>query len=71
MVGESSLEEDGAEWNDNAAERALRSGVVIRKITWENQSDDGATAHAVLMSVGEMCNLRKGRRTSSTTRWAT
>ncbi|MDG6977804.1 MAG: transposase [Nitrososphaerota archaeon] len=28
------LEEDGVDWNNNAAERALRSSVVIRKITY-------------------------------------
>ncbi len=53
------LEEDGVEWNNNAAERALRSSVVIRKITYGNQSDEGAAAHAVLMSLRETCNLRK------------
>ena len=53
------LEEEGIDWNNNAAERALRSSVVIRKITYGNQSDEGAAAHAVLMSVRETCNLRK------------
>ena len=47
------------DWNNNAAERALRSSVVIRKITYGNQSDEGAHAHAVLMSIRETCNLRK------------
>jgi transposase len=53
------LEEDGVDWNNNAAERALRSSVVIRKITYGNQSDEGAAAHAVLMSVRQTCGLRK------------
>jgi transposase len=54
------LEEDGMDWNNNAAERALRSSVVIRKITtYGNQSDEGAHAHAVLMSIRETCGLRK------------
>jgi transposase len=53
------LEEDGIDWNNNAAERALRSSVVIRKITYGNQSDEGARAHAVLMSIRETCGLRK------------
>jgi transposase len=53
------LEEDGVAWNNNAAERALRSSVVIRKITYGNQSDEGAHAHAVLMSIRETCGLRK------------
>ena len=38
------LEEKGVDWNNNAAERALRSSVVIRKITYGNQSDEGARA---------------------------
>jgi hypothetical protein len=54
------LEEDGAvDWNNNAAERALRPSVVIRKITYGNQSEEGAHAHAVLMSVRETCTLRQ------------
>src|SRR5207247_6596739 len=53
------LEQDGVDWNNNAAERALRSSVVIRKITYGNQSDEGARAHAVLMSIRETCGLRK------------
>lgn len=53
------LEEEGVDWNNNAAERALRSSVVIRKITYGNQSDEGAAAHAVLMSIKETCSLRK------------
>lgn len=53
------LEEDGVAWNNNAAERALRPSVVIRKITYGNQSDEGARAHAVLMSIKETCSLRK------------
>ncbi|MEM4062334.1 MAG: transposase, partial [Conexivisphaerales archaeon] len=52
------LEEEGVDWNNNAAERALRSSVVIRKMTYGNQSDEGARAHAVLMSIKETCNLR-------------
>ena len=38
---------------------ALRSSVVIRKVTYGNQSDEGARAHAVLMSVKETSSLRK------------
>jgi transposase len=53
------LEEQGVDWNNNAAERALRPSVVIRKITYGNQSEEGAHAHAVLMSVRETCALRK------------
>ena len=39
--------------------RALRSSVVIRKIMYGNQSDEGARAHAILMSIRETCTLRK------------
>ena len=53
------LEEKGVDWNNNAAERALRPSVVIRKITYGNQSEEGAHAHAVLMSIRETCGLRK------------
>jgi transposase len=53
------LQEEGVDWNNNAAERALRSSVLIRKITYGNQSDEGARAHAVLMSIMEACNLRE------------
>jgi transposase len=50
--------EGGIAWNNNAAERALRPSVVIRKMTYGNQSEEGARAHAILMSVKETCNLR-------------
>lgn len=53
------LEEEGIDWNNNATERALRSSVVIGKITHGNQSDEGAAAHATLMSIRETCSLRK------------
>jgi transposase len=52
------LEEDGVDWNNNASERAIRPSVVIRKITYGNQSIEGANAHKVLMSIRETCNLR-------------
>ena len=54
-------EEDGADWNNNAVERTLRPRAVIGKITYENQSDERAHAHAILMSIGETCGLRKGK----------
>ncbi|MDG7007592.1 MAG: transposase [Nitrososphaerota archaeon] len=54
-----SLEQDGVGWNNNSAERALRSSVVIRKITYGDQSEEGAHAHAVLMSIRVTCGLRK------------
>ena len=40
-------------------ERTLRPSAVIGKITYENQSDERAHAHAVLMPIGETCGLRK------------
>jgi len=52
------LEERGIEWNNNAAERAIRPSVIIRKITYGNQSTNGADVHKVLMSVRETCNMR-------------
>lgn len=52
------LEEDGVDWNNNASERAIRPSVVIRKITYGNQSIEGADAYKVLMSVSETCKLR-------------
>jgi transposase len=53
------LGEDGSiDWNNNAAERALRPSVVIRKTTYGNQSEEGARTHAVLMTIKETCNLR-------------
>ena len=52
------LEEKDVDWNNNVAERAIRPSVVIRKITYGNQSTNGADVHKVLMSVSETCKLR-------------
>jgi transposase len=52
------LEEKGVDWNNNRAERAIRPSVVIRKMTYGNQSMNGADVHKVLMSVSETCKLR-------------
>ena len=46
------------DWNNNTAERAIRPSVVIRKITYGNQSTNGADVHKVLMSISETCKLR-------------
>ncbi|MGH2613083.1 MAG: IS66 family transposase, partial [Rhabdochlamydiaceae bacterium] len=43
------------DYHNNAAERAIRPNVVIRKITNGHRSDDGATSHKILMSVKETC----------------
>ena len=45
------LWEDEVEGTNNAAERALRPAVVMRKITGGSRSDRGAKATAILMSV--------------------
>ena len=45
------LWEEGVEATNNAAERALRPAVVMRKITGGSRSERGARATAVLMSV--------------------
>ena len=45
------LWEEGLEGTNNAAERALRPAVVMRKITGGSRSEAGARATAVLMSV--------------------
>jgi len=52
------LEKKECDWNNNAAERAIRPNVVVRKVTYGNKSLDGAKAHAVLMSIRETCKLR-------------
>jgi transposase len=52
------LEEKEVDWNNNTAERAIRPSVVIRKITYGNQSIEGASAHKVLMSIKETCSRR-------------
>jgi|GEM_PF-1970851 len=46
--------------HDNDAERAIRSCVVIRKITYGNKSEDGARAITRLMSVSETC-IKRGQ----------
>lgn len=52
------LENEECDWNNNAAERAIRPSVVVRKVTYGNRSITGAKAHAVLMSIKETCRLR-------------
>jgi hypothetical protein len=52
------LEQDGVECHNNAAERAIRPCVVIRKITSGNKTLDGARAQAVLLSIRETCAKR-------------
>ncbi len=45
--------------DNNAAERAIRPAVVIRKNSYANQSEQGATTMAVLMTVFRTLRLRK------------
>jgi hypothetical protein len=52
------LEEKSVDWNNKAAEGAIISSVVIRKITYGNQSTNGADVHKVLMSISETCKFR-------------
>jgi len=44
--------------HNNAAERAIRPNVVIRKITNGHRSESGACTHKILMSVRETCRSR-------------
>lgn len=52
------LEED-VDWNNNAAERAIRSDVVRRKISGGNRSAQGAKDYEIIASVMDTCKLRK------------
>jgi len=45
--------------DNNRAERALRPSVVMRKITYGNNSDSGARNHEILMSLVETSKLHK------------
>ncbi|MDI1495453.1 MAG: Transposase [Cenarchaeum symbiont of Oopsacas minuta] len=48
----------GTDSHNNAAERAIRPNVVIRKITNGHRTDDGANSHKILMSIKETCRQR-------------
>ena len=52
------LEAKDVHWNNNAAERAIRPSVVVRKNTYGSRSDTGAWNHAVLMTMNETCRMR-------------
>jgi len=47
--------------DNNRAERALRPSVVMRKITYGNNSDTGARNHEILMSLVETSKLRNAK----------
>ena len=53
------LEQEGVEPTNNSAERALRTGVQWRKISFGNRSAAGELATARLLSVSQTCRLRK------------
>ena len=53
------LERDGVEPTNNSAERALRTGVQWRKISFGNRSAAGELATARLLSVTQTCRLRQ------------
>jgi transposase len=52
------VELPGVPFHNNAAERALRSSVVARKISYGSKSSEGVQAHEVLRSVTETQVLR-------------
>ena len=52
------LEAGEVHWNNNAAERAIRPSVVVRKNSYGSRSSAGALNHAVLMTVSETCRMR-------------
>lgn len=46
------------DYHNNAAERAIRPNVIIRKIINGHRSERGAASHKILMSVKETCRMR-------------
>jgi transposase len=52
------LEVASCDYHNNAAERIIRSPVVIRKISGGNKSEAGACTHGILMSTFATYNLR-------------
>jgi len=53
------LEEEGVEPTNNSAERALRTGVQWRKVSFGNRSAAGELATARLLTVAETCDLQQ------------
>jgi transposase len=53
------IEEEGVEPTNNSAERALRTGVQWRKISFGNRSAAGELATARLLTVAETCDLQR------------
>ena len=53
------VEQEGLEPTNNSAERALRTGVQWRKISFGNRSATGELATARLLTVAETCDLQR------------
>ncbi len=53
------VEQDGVEPTNNAAERGLRSAVIYRKLSFGNQSEEGARFVERMLSVAHTCRLQK------------
>jgi transposase len=50
--------DENTDYHNNAAERAIRPNIIIRKITNGHRSENGACAHKILMSIRETCRSR-------------
>lgn len=53
------VEQEGVEPTNNSAERALRTGVQWRKISFGNRSANGELATARLLTVAQTCELQR------------
>jgi transposase len=53
------IEHEGVEPTNNSAERALRTGVQWRKVSFGNRSPQGELATARLLTVAETCHLQR------------
>ena len=53
------LDAEGIEPTNNAAERALRSAVILRKLSFGTQSSRGSRYIERILSVSETCRLQK------------
>lgn len=52
------LYHDDVDYHNNLAERQLRPGVVIRKISYGSRSEKGARMHEIIMTVLQTCKLQ-------------
>jgi len=53
------LEEPGISFNNNLCERQIRPNVIIRNRSYQNRSQNGASAHEVLMSLLQTLRLQR------------